>query len=210
LIEIDRELYRAELGAAAVALGVAEAKLVDMRAGSRPEEIAKAKELVRQLQDSAAFAKSDLERITKLVQSGALPAESLDKARVTYVTEQARLSAAEKELEMLQAGYTQTAIGIQEAIVKEAQARLDLAKAKLAECTIFAPFSGTITRVYARKGDMASPRAALLEMADMSPIVIRVAVPEAYALKVYETMEACVSFDALPGQICGPSGPCLS
>ena len=198
LIEINRELYRAEVNAAEAALEVAKAKLTDLQAGTRPEEIAKAQETVRQLEESTSFAKNDLDRITKLVESGSMPGEALEKARVEYVGQQAKLSAARRDLEMLEAGYTRTAIAVQEASVKEAAAKLDLAKARLSECIIFAPFSGTITRVYVRAGDMASLKAPLLEMADLSSLVIRMAVPEAHASTVHEGMVAHVALDSLP------------
>ncbi|MEW6199820.1 MAG: efflux RND transporter periplasmic adaptor subunit [Planctomycetota bacterium] len=200
LIEINRELYRSEVYAAEAALEVARAKLADLMAGTRPEEILKAAEAVRQLEESASFAKSDLERITKLVESGSLPGEALEKARVEYVAEQSKLSSARRQLEMLEAGYTKTAIAVQEAVVKESNAKLNLAQARLSECVIYAPFSGTITRVHVRSGDMASTKAPLLEMADLSSLVIRVAVPEAYTATVREGMRAEVQLDALPGR----------
>jgi multidrug efflux pump subunit AcrA (membrane-fusion protein) len=200
LIEINRELYRAEVNAAEAALEVAKAKLADLKAGTRPEEIAKAQEAVRQLEESTTFAKNDLDRITKLVESGSLPGETLEKARVEHVAELSKLSSAKRHLEMLEAGYTKTVIAMQDAAIKESQAKLDLAKARLNECVIFAPFSGTITRVHVRPGDMASIKAPLLEMADMSSLVIRVAVPEAHASAVQEGMAAHVSLDSLPGK----------
>lgn len=203
LIEISRELYRAEVNAAEAALEVAKAKLIDLQAGTRPEEIAKAQETVRQLEESTRFAKNDLDRVTRLVESGSMPGEALEKARVEHIGELARLSAAKRHLEMLEAGYTQTAIAVQEASVKEAVAKLDLAKARLSECILFAPFSGTITRVHVRRGDMASVKAPLLEMADLSSLVIRVAVPEAYASAMRTDMTAQVSLDSLAGKTLG-------
>jgi multidrug efflux pump subunit AcrA (membrane-fusion protein) len=200
LVEINRELYRADVKAAEAALAVAQAKLDDLRAGTRPEEIDKAKETVRQLEESTAFVRADLDRIAKLVKSGSMPGEVLEKARVEDVAEQAKLAAARRQLEMLEAGYTKTAIAVQEAVVKEAAARRDLAAARLNECVIFAPFSGTITRVHVRPGDMAAVKAPLLEMADLSSLVIRVAVPEAHASTVDKGMTARVSLDSLPGR----------
>ncbi len=200
LIEISREVYEVEVKAAEAALGVAQAKLNDLRAGTRPEEIAKAREAVRQLEESTAFGRSDLDRITQLVESGSIPAEALDRSRVDYVGEQAKLGAAQRQLEMLEAGYTQTAIAVQEAVVKEASAKLDLARARFSECSILAPFAGTITRVHVRPGDMAAIKAPLLELADLSSLVIRSAVPEAHASAVREGMTGSVSLDSLLDQ----------
>lgn len=200
LIEISRNLYRAEVNAAEAAMEVAKAKLADLQAGTRPEEIAEAQESVRQLEEAAAFAQADYDRTAKLVESGSLPGEALEKCRVTHTAEQAKLAATRHHLEMLEAGHTKTAIAVQEATVKEASAKLDLAKARLAECVISAPFSGTITRVHVRAGDMAAIKAPLLEMADLSSLVIRVAIPEAHASTVQEGMLAHVAVDSLPGK----------
>jgi len=200
LIEIYRELYRAEVKAAEAALEVAQAKLADLKAGTRPEEIAKAEQNARELDESALFARADMDRIAKLVESGSLPGEELEKAKVKHVGAQAKLSAAKRQLEMLEAGFTKTTIAVQEASVKESAARLELAKARLAECVISAPFSGTITRVYIRKGDMAAMKMPLMEMADFASLVVRCAVPETHASQVRVGMAARAQLDAMPGK----------
>ena len=141
LVEIDRRVYRENVRSAEAAVKVARAKLDDMESGTRPEEIAKAEELVRQLEEKAAFAKVDYERTAKLVESGALPGEVLDKVRVEFVSQTAQLAAAKEQLQMLKAGPTKTALAVQQAALDEAEARLALEKAKLAECVVEAPFS---------------------------------------------------------------------
>jgi len=200
LVEIDRELYRSEVKASEAALEVARAKLEDMKAGTRPEEIAKARDSVRQLEESAAFAKADYERTVKLVESRIVSRESLDKAHVEHIAQQTRLSSARQHLEMLEAGYTKTAIAVQEAVVNEAAAKVHLASARLAECVIAAPFAGTVTRVFVRPGDMTAMKSPLLELADLSSLVVRVAVPEAHAAEVRDGMPAIVRLDAVPAK----------
>jgi len=200
LIEIDREMYRAEVKAAEAALTVARAKLDDLKAGTRPEEIGKAREGVLEAAESAKFEESDLERVAQLVETGALPGEELDKGRVKQVAAEARLNAAHRQLEMLEAGFTRTAVAVQDAVVQEAQAKLELAQARLNECAIVAPFAGTITKVFVRQGDMAAMKAPLLEMADLSSLVVRCAVPEANAAETHQGMKAQVWLDALPGK----------
>jgi membrane fusion protein (multidrug efflux system) len=101
---------------------------------------------------------------------------------------------------MLETGYTRTTIAVQEAMVKEAETKVELARARLAECIIAAPFAGTITRVYVRPGDMAAMKTPLLEMVDLSSMVIRVAVTEAQAGDVREGTPAVVQLDALHGK----------
>lgn len=198
LIEIDREMYRAEVKTAEAALTVARAKLDDLKAGTRPEEIDKARESVREAAQNAKFEQNDLERIGQLVETGALPGEDLDKGRVKQVAAEARLNTARRELEKLEAGFTRTTVAVQDAAVNEAEARLELAQARLNECAIAAPFAGTITKVFVRQGDMAAMKAPLLEMADLSSLVVRCAVPEANAAETRQGMKARVQLDALP------------
>lgn len=198
LVEIDRRIYRANVQSAEAAVKVAQAKLEDMEAGTRPEEIAKQKESVRQLEESAAYAKSDFERTAKLVESGALAGEAMGKTRVEYVAQTTRLASAREQLRMLEAGSTRTALAVQQAVLGEAEARLALEKARLAECIIEAPFSGVVTKVHVHPGDMASAKARLIEMTDLSGVVARFAVPEAFAAQTRPGMALEARLDAYP------------
>lgn len=201
LIEIDRPLYRQELKAAKAALVVAKAKLADLKAGARPEEIQQAKESVRHFQDCTKFTKADLDRIRSLVKSGSLPAETVEKARVSYVKCHTQLVAAKEQLAMLEAGPTKTEIGVAQAAVEEAAARVSLSQAKLNECVLKAPFTGIITEIYVRPGDLATPRGRLLKMMDPSSLVVRVGLPETCAADIRKGTEAKVRLDVFPGKV---------
>jgi len=201
LVEIDRRVYRANVQSAEAAVKVARAKLDDMESGTRPEEIAKQKESVRQLEESAAYARGDFERTAKLVESGALPGEAMEKTRVEYVSQATRLAASREQLKMLEAGSTRTALAVQQAVLDEAEARLALEKARLAECVIEAPFSGVITKAYVRPGDMASAKSRLIEVANLSSVVARFAVPEAFTAQVRTGMALEARLDAYQGKV---------
>lgn len=200
LIEIDRPVYREEVRAAEAALAVARARLADLKAGARPEEIAQADEAVKQLQESADFAAGDLRRIEQMVKSGSLPGEALDKARVEHVRQASQLAAAQEKLRMLQAGPTATAVAVQEALVKEAEARVERAKATLAECVLTAPFASEITRVHVRPGDLATARAPLLDLIEKDALVVRFSLPEAQSTMVHTDTPVTLAFDALAGR----------
>ena len=200
LIEINRPLYRQEVLAAEAALTVAAAKLDDLKAGARPEEIAQAKESVRQLEDCTNFAKADLDRIRSLVKSGSLPGEMVEKARVSYVKCQTQHVTAKEQLAMLEAGPTKTEIAVQQAAVDEARAKRAVAQAKLEECVLKAPFAGVITQVFVRQGDLATPRAPLLKLMDPTSLVVRAGLPESCASDVREGTEVIVRLDAYPNK----------
>ncbi|MBN1855248.1 MAG: efflux RND transporter periplasmic adaptor subunit [Pirellulales bacterium] len=200
LIEIHREIHRAEVQAAQAALSVARAKLADIEAGARPEEIQKAEADVRRWEATRAFCEKELARESRLLAHDAASQSSLEQWNEKLAVTEAELAAAGEALAMLRAGPTQTAIAVQAAAVEEAEARLSLAKAHLAECTINAPFNGTITDVYVRPGDLATPRSPLLEMYAPQSIVIRFAVPEAHGAAMRPGLQATVTLDALQGR----------
>lgn len=201
LIEIDRPMYRQEVMVAKAALSLAEAKLADIKAGARPEEIAQAEESVRNFENCTDFAKADLERVKSLVESGSLPGEMAEKARVDYVKCQTQLDAAKEQLAMLNVGPTKTEIMVAQASVDEADAKFLLAEAKLDECTLLAPFVGVVTNVFVRPGDLVVPRTPLLEMMDPSSVVVRFAVPESHVADMHEMAKATVRLDAYPDRI---------
>jgi len=200
LIEIDRPLYHQEVLAAQGVLAVAKAKLADLKAGARPEEIAQARESVRHFEDCTSFAKADLDRSKSLVESGSLPAELAEKARVSYVKCQTQFGAAKEQLAMLEAGPTKTEIAVQQAVVDEAAAKRDVAQAKLDECLLKAPFAGVITQVFVRPGDLATPRAPLLKMMDPLSLVVRAGLPESCAANIRKGTKAVIRLDAYPGK----------
>ncbi len=201
LVGIDRPLFHADVRASEAALELARARLDDLKAGTRREEIDKAVQDVRQAEQSAVFESADYERIMQLVKSGALSPEEGDKARVRMIAAEARLKSSRIQLAMLEAGETPTAIAVQAAAVNEAEANLAVMRARLTECQIQAPFSGTITRVYVRQGDMAAMKTPLLALADLDTLVMRCAVPEAYASLLRTGMTARITLDALPGHL---------
>ncbi|MDZ7761595.1 MAG: efflux RND transporter periplasmic adaptor subunit [Desulfovermiculus sp.] len=196
LIEIDRPLYRAELKEAEATLAVAESKLADFKAGTRPEEIAQTEQNVEYLQECADFARKNLERVRELAEKGGVSGEELEKARVSFIECHTNLVSAREKLSMLKTGPTQTEIQVQEAEVEKARATLDKARAKLSETRIQAPFDGIITKVYVQPGDLATPQAPLLEMLDPASLVVRFSVSETLIPDIKPGMQATVRLDA--------------
>ncbi len=200
LVEIDREVHRAEVRAARAALEVARAKLADLRAGTRAEEIEKAEASARKWQATLAEARRAYERQTELIAQDFTSRQSVDQAREKMEVAEAELAAARETLRMLRAGPTATEIAVQEAAVKEASAKLALAEAHLAECVIEAPFDGVITQVHVRPGDLAQPRSPLVEMYAPASLVVRFSVPEAHAAAVRPGLRLAATLDAFPGR----------
>jgi len=66
-----------------------------------------------------------------------------------------------------------------------------------------APWSGVVSRVLVKEGELVAPRAPLLEIYDPASLVIQTAVPERYAVAMVTGMAVSVRLDAYPGQLFG-------
>lgn len=200
LVEIEREIYRAETRAARAALTVARAHLADLRAGIRPEEIARAEAVVQKWQAALDEAQKTYQRQADLAEKDFTSCQSVDQASERVSVAKAELAAAEQNLRMLKAGPTATEIAVQEAVVEEAAAKVALAEAHLAECVIAAPFDAVVTAVHVRAGDLAVPRAPLVEMYAPDSLVIRFSVPERFSAGLRQGMKIEALIDAFPQQ----------
>lgn len=83
--------------------------------------------------------------------------------------------------------------------VESAKAQVEAGEESSSDFQIRAPWAGVVSQVLVQDGNYVAPRAVLLEVFDPKSLVVRIAVPEAIALKVRPGSEARVRFDALPG-----------
>jgi len=215
LVTIDSTLLAAELAQARSSLAVADAKLADLKAGTRDEEIKRAEAEVAELRAKRDYAKADLDRVRDLLQKNVESKSAYDKASAELDQAEARVRAAEHRLDLSKAGASKTQIAVLEALVHEAAARVAVAHARLNDATIPAPFDGIITGLNVRTGDTAVPRTPLMTFAraskggsgDASPpgccpiVVAAVAhVPEKDLAAVRAGMKVPVVLDALGAQ----------
>lgn len=117
LVEIDRPIHQAEIEAAEATLSVARAKLADLEAGARPEEIHKAEADVRRWEATCGLCERGVARESRLLEYDAASQSSLEQWNEKLAVAEAEASAAREALEMLQAGPPQTEIAVQSAAV---------------------------------------------------------------------------------------------
>ena len=79
-----------------------------------------------------------------------------------------------------------------------AEARLEALRTRLSFTRIQSPVSGVVTARHVEVGDLASPRAALLELATGDGLLLRVPVSELEVVRLAEGDLADITVDALP------------
>ena len=158
LAKLDDAVLKAQLNQEQTLVTQAEARLAELNAGNRPEEIARAKENVNIAQAEVLEAKSDLElaqtrveRNQNLETEGAITRDHLDEVlneersrRSRLQQARGRLEEAKQQLKELEAGPRQEVITQAEAELAQAKAQQQLRRTELDNSVVKAPRSGLI------------------------------------------------------------------
>ena len=133
--QADRDAQRAQAQAAVAqakaALEAARARLQKLLAGARPEEVAQAEQAVRSAQAELALREQDLQRTQQLFQAGFVPRQQLDQAQAALASAQAAYRTAVERLNLLRTGPTPAEVEEARAAVRQAEAQLQQATARL-------------------------------------------------------------------------------
>jgi len=136
LARLDNSESADLLAAALAEVSVAEARLQDVLAGSRPQEVVAAKAALAQAQSNAGQARKDLEYTKKLYGASGIPDQQLDEAQSRYDTAQANVESAEAtaqdaEAELERQQKLLKIGGVSQEDVDKAMTRYDVAKSAL-------------------------------------------------------------------------------
>jgi HlyD family secretion protein len=181
LVRLEDTDFRAQSNQARANLAVAQARLDQLRSGSRPQEKLKDKAGVLQAEATLRNAEAEYERTEKLYRAGVSSKAELDRAIAQRDTSKALLEAARQSSAMTDVGPRAEEIRAAEAQVRQMKAALDYAETQLAATEIKAPVSGTVLQRIVERGEMVSPsafggesgtRTAVVALADLDDLQI--------------------------------------
>lgn len=130
-------------------------------AGSRPDLAAQ----TASLQEQIAGARTDRDRIARLLAEGAATQQQLDNLNTRLASLQGQLAAQKSTV-----GNSSSSIDEQ---MKGLDAKESALQDQIAKCTITAPISGTVLIKSAKPGEVTSFGRPLFRMADMDNIYLR-------------------------------------
>ncbi len=171
-----------------------------LKAGSRPEEISKAKADVETARIEAANAARNAARTKSLAAQHYIPQQQADDARAAADAAQARLKSVEDALRLVVLGPRKEDIAAAEATLAANQAALAIAQRDLAETSLHAPAAGIIENRILEPGDMASPAKAVFTLALADPLWVRAYVAGTDLGKLHVGARAAVTTDSYPGK----------
>ena len=174
--------------------------LAKLIAGSRPEEIRKARADVEAAAAEARNAELTYSRYHLLAAKDLISKQDADNARSANESGSARLMAAEAALELAVAGSRKEDIGSARASLRAGEAELAVAQRDLAYTSLYAPSDGVIQVRIMEPGDMASPQKPVYTLAITDPLWVRAYLPEPEMGKISLGMKADVTTDSYPGK----------
>ncbi len=200
LAVLHQELLKSQVAQAQAQVEARQQQLAKLQAGSRPEEIDKARAELEAAQARARAAHDTWQRLQSLISKKLASREEVETARSNANAAQAQVEAARAALKLLQAGSRTEDIATATAELKAAEAALQLAQQNLAHTELHAPADGIIRTRILEPGDMASPLKPALTLAFADPVWVRAWLPETLLGKVKPGMPASIQTDSYPGK----------
>lgn len=200
LAEIDAVRYQANLDKTKAELAAQQQVVKRLQAGSRPQEIARARADVRSWEARFKDAELTLHRLQKLVKKQATSQQKVDDAATSYKAAKESLEAARQALELVLIGPREEDIAVAVAKEQAAKAAVTRAAKELADTRLYAPKDAVVRDRIMEPGDMAFPSTPVLSLAQTDPLWIRVYVPETDMGKIVSGMRTEITTDSFPGK----------
>jgi HlyD family secretion protein len=200
LARLDRSELQARRDQAAASAAAADAALLEMRRGSRPEEIRQAEAAADAADHDAATAERDTKRARELHAQQVLSDAELDRSETALGMAQARQVQAREALRLMREGPRKERVDAAHANAEAAAATVRSLDATLANTVIKAPSPGVITVRHHHPGEIVQAGAPVLTLLDRSDRWVKVYVPETQIGAAHVGQAAHITTDTFPGR----------
>jgi HlyD family secretion protein len=198
LAVLHTELLQAQLAEAQAMLKAQQQTVAKLKAGSREEEIARARAELAAAKSEAKMARSSAKRLQKLLPNKQASEDDVETALAKADAAKAKADAAAQSLALVVAGPRLEDIAIAQAQLLAREAEVQLAQQHLHDASLYAPAAGVIRNRILNPGDMVSPQSAIFTLALIDPVWARAYVPETALGKIAAGFKADISSDSFP------------
>lgn len=193
----DLAAQRAE---AASALEEAQANLRLLSGGTIPEGNVQDEKSLRDARANVANARATYERRLVLFERGGISKKDLEASQLALTTAENDLRAAEAATRLHQTATNPNNRAAAAARLKQAQDHLAALDTQLSYAVIRAPFAGIITDQFQFEGEFAAAGAKLLNIADVSEVIVKAPVSDTVATDLQVGDPATVLPQELPDE----------
>lgn len=194
--ELESSVAQAQAG-----LDEALARLREISAGSRKQEISQASASAAQAKAELDKAEKELKRAVFLHDSGAISAQKLEDAQKGRDVAFNLYRKSSEAHSLAVEGPRKESILAAQARVRQAEAALSLAGERLKDATLYSPVSGIALRRNMEPGESAGAGAPVVTIGDLANPWVRVYVKEDRLNTVKIGQKAFVSVDSYPGRV---------
>lgn len=157
IVHINSSLAEAQLTQAQAMEDVARAQNRKADAGTRPQIIKAAADLVSQAQAAVNITQKTYERMQNLYSQGVISEQKRDEAKAAYDAAVAARNAAANGLSLAKAGAQSEDKQAAAALVTAAGGGVAQVKAMLEDSYLIAPCDGTVDQLYPEPGELIAP-----------------------------------------------------
>jgi len=193
----DLQAQRAE---AQQALRQAALALEGLKTGTIPQAGAQEEKSLRDARANVTTARAQYERRRDLFAKGAIAEKDLEAARLALTLAEDELRLAESSATLRTASISPNLLAQATVQMNQAQQRLAALDAQLSYATIRAPLSGVVTDQFAYEGEFAAPGTKLVNIADLSEVIIKAQFPDNVAADLRKGHSALIEVQHVAGE----------
>lgn len=203
LARLDRSELLARRRAAAAREASARARLTELSAGFREEEVAQGRANLRAAEQQLTEARRVRDRTRRLFDGGAVSREQLDRQETAFELAQAQFETAKEQLEILEAGPRSETIQAQRAVVAQVEAQVAQIDALLDKTVIRAPITGVVSVRHREPGEIVGAGTPVLTLRNPDDRWVRIYVREDEVGRISVGQRATIAADAYPERTYG-------
>jgi HlyD family secretion protein len=206
LVRLEDDEYKARVTQQRGQLENAQAKLAELEAGSRPQEIATAKAQLDQAQAELHNAEINYKRLKEAEATKSVSQQQIDDAEMLVNSRTAQVEAQQQNYDLAKAGPRKEQIDAQRATVHQLEGALNLAMIDLNNTIIRSPISATVLERNVEVGEFVTTgfvgdrgaKGYVLSIADLNDLRVELDISQNDFAKISAKQPCWIVTDAYP------------
>jgi len=206
IVRLEDDEYRAQLQQVEGGLVSLEARLAELRNGSRPEEIAVAKANLERAKADLANAKVNLDRTRQLVDAKISAIQNYDDAKARYEAQAAAVVSLERTYDLVKIGPRQEVIDQARGQIMQAKGQVAFFRTQLDNTVIRVPAAGTILERAVEVGEFVTTsfvgergaKGYVVSIADLKDLQVELDISQNDFARLQPRQRGIITTDAYP------------